>query len=102
VVDPAPRHALPDARVLDLVRATNGEILVCDSTPVHLLLTRDGLFERRFALSPPSRGASGRVMGPAARAPRHFGKACAEVLDPFSADYQPPHPKPTGTGLEEL
>jgi hypothetical protein len=31
-----------------MIRAANGELLVCDRTPVHLLLTRDGLFERRF------------------------------------------------------
>jgi beta-lactamase superfamily II metal-dependent hydrolase len=53
VVDPDPRFRLPHREALDLVRAANGEILVCDSTPVHLLLARDGLFERRFALSRP-------------------------------------------------
>jgi beta-lactamase superfamily II metal-dependent hydrolase len=48
VLDPAPRFNLPHREALDLIRAAHGELLVCDRTPVHLLLTRDGLFERRF------------------------------------------------------
>jgi beta-lactamase superfamily II metal-dependent hydrolase len=53
VVDPDHRFALPHRAALDLVRASNGEILVCETAPVHLLLMGDGLFERRFALSRP-------------------------------------------------
>ncbi|GEP53879.1 hypothetical protein [Reyranella soli] len=65
VVDPAPIYGLPRPQVLSLVREANGEILVADRTPVHLLLTPNGLFERRFALG---RAGELRVVGPM----RHF------------------------------
>jgi beta-lactamase superfamily II metal-dependent hydrolase len=58
IVDPVPRYGLPHRRVLDLVREENGEIIVCDTTPVHMLLTRDGLFARRFALGSMSQFAT--------------------------------------------
>jgi beta-lactamase superfamily II metal-dependent hydrolase len=57
VVDPAPRWNFPQPEALALLRAGNGEILVSESALVHLLLTRDGLFERRFALGAPPAGA---------------------------------------------
>jgi hypothetical protein len=65
VVDPAPRWNFPDRQALALLRDGNGEILVCDGAPVHLMLTREGLFERRFALGSPADGAR-----PPADAPR--------------------------------
>lgn len=30
------------------IRAEQGEILLCDDEPTHLMLTSDGLFEQRF------------------------------------------------------
>jgi hypothetical protein len=51
VLDSAPRYRLPEASVIELMRSAEGEISVCDDEPVHLLLTRDGLFEQRFPKS---------------------------------------------------
>lgn len=68
VVDPAPIYGLPHAELIKLVREANGEVLVVDDTPVHLLLTADGLFERRFALE---KAGELRVMRPSGRDSRY-------------------------------
>jgi hypothetical protein len=94
VVDPLRLYGLPHADVLQLVRAGNGEIVVCDPTPVHFLLTHDGLFERRFALGQP-RGASALRGGSlAGRLRRNTTRPRADALDPLDPDYgPPPHPR---------
>jgi putative intracellular protease/amidase len=86
-----PTFRLPDTHVLDLVRTAGGEILVSDSAPVHLLLTHNGLFARRFALSPPADGSMGRPQ----RGARH-GNTLENVprTDPLSRlgpEYHPDH-----------
>ncbi|WP_194391256.1 hypothetical protein [Bradyrhizobium sp. CCBAU 51765] len=48
VLNPDPRFRLPDAEVVELIRSEQGEILLCDDEPIHLMLTNDGLFEQRF------------------------------------------------------
>ena len=49
VVEPSRRFNLPRSDVLDLIRKSSGELLMCDTSPVQLLLTRDGLFEQRLS-----------------------------------------------------
>jgi len=49
VVEPSRRFNLPAPEVLDLIRKSSGELLMCDTSPVQLLLTRDGLFEQRLS-----------------------------------------------------
>lgn len=48
VLSPDPRFRLADAEVVEFVRSEQGEILLCDDEPIHLMLTNDGLFEQRF------------------------------------------------------
>ena len=102
VVDPERRYRLPDDEVLDLVRSAGGEILVSDNVPVHFLLTRDGLFARRFDLNAHADGSTVKVKGPLRHNEKQGTKLASAHVRSLGPEYEYHPEEITVSGLETL